>query len=56
MDIREQTDKLHGTRYNWEGTVGCGLCQTAVPCEERVLVESRIQVGRRSWSFLSAEW
>ena len=22
-------------RYDWEGAYGCGLCQTAVPCEER---------------------
>jgi len=25
----------HGKRYDWEGIYGCGLCQTAVPCEFR---------------------
>lgn len=27
--------ELGKERYNWDGTLGCGLCQTAVPCESR---------------------
>lgn len=27
--------KLGLAEFGWEGTYGCGLCQTAVPCEDR---------------------
>jgi epoxyqueuosine reductase QueG len=30
-NIAARADELYG----WEGGYGCGLCQTAVPCEER---------------------
>ncbi len=26
---------LYGSRFDWEGIYGCGLCQTKVPCESR---------------------
>ncbi|MBN2582657.1 MAG: hypothetical protein JXL80_06280 [Planctomycetes bacterium] len=33
--------KLGLEKFGWEGTYGCGLCQTAVPCEDRNPTERR---------------
>ncbi len=37
----EYIKKLGLEEFGWEGTYGCGLCQTGVPCEDRNPTEPR---------------